>query len=171
MTRRIGGKKIATRAPERACACAAAGRFIEPPHPPRAPARVRVMRARASPTRTTGRARMGATPTDPPPGTNKYTSDTPLSAWLEAHDVSQFELAQKLGCDPKMVNLWATGRSEIGLIYAFMLERATGGGVPVAAWLGTELFKLRMRRLGVDWEGLTQQRRAAERRRRARKAG
>jgi transcriptional regulator with XRE-family HTH domain len=95
-------------------------------------------------------------------------SDTPLSAWLKAHNVSQYELAKKIGADPKMVNLWATGRAEIGLIYAFVLERATAGGVPVSSWLGTELFKLRMRALGADWVGLIEQRAADQRRRRAR---
>lgn len=77
--------------------------------------------------------------------------DTPLAAWLEAHGVTRYELAKKIGCDPKVLTRWADGKTEIGLIYAFLVERATGGGVPVASWLGTDLFKIRMRDLGCDW--------------------
>lgn len=86
--------------------------------------------------------------------------DTPLSVWLKAHGVSKFALARKLGCDPKMVGLWASGRVMPSLVYAYKLAKETANGVPAAAWLGTELGKLLWNNGGVDWDRLQEQRKA-----------
>jgi hypothetical protein len=40
-----------------------------------------------------------------------------------------------------MVDHWRLGKVMPGLVYAFRIEQATGGGVPVAAWMGTERAK------------------------------
>ena len=66
-------------------------------------------------------------------------SITPLSLWLKANQKSQCSLARDLGCDPKLVKLWTTGRVIPGLVYAFKIERQTEGGVPASSWLGTPL--------------------------------
>lgn len=56
--------------------------------------------------------------------------------------MSQREFARQVGCDYKMARYWANGQAVPTLVYAFKIERATEGGVPVASWLGTELAKL-----------------------------
>lgn len=37
---------------------------------------------------------------------------------------------------------WCDGRSLPDYVYTFVIEKATGGGVPVSSWLGTPIGKL-----------------------------
>ena len=76
--------------------------------------------------------------------------DTPLSLWLKQHQLSHFQLAARLRCDPKMVRYWASGRCIPGLVYAFRIEQETSGAVPVASWLGTELGRALWEHTGRD---------------------
>lgn len=64
---------------------------------------------------------------------------TPLKVWLEKKGVTQTGMAKMLGCQDRMVKLWANNQALPGLIYAFKIERVTKGGVPAASWLGTPL--------------------------------
>lgn len=104
------------------------------------------------------------------PAHKRPKGETPLLAWLRATGVSRFWLARKLGCDPKMVSIWADGRGLPGSVYMIMLEIVTEGGVPVMSWTGTDLFKLTLRNCGVDWPKLLDQRREVQARRKARSA-
>lgn len=64
-----------------------------------------------------------------------------LLSWLKSHGVSKNKFAKIIGSSPRMVDWWCDGRSLPGLIYAFIIERATEGGVAVEMWLGTEIGK------------------------------
>lgn len=59
--------------------------------------------------------------------------------WLKANSMSRYGLAKVLQCDVKLVKLWSQGRCIPTLVYAFKVEQATKGGVPVSSWLGTPL--------------------------------
>lgn len=67
--------------------------------------------------------------------------ETILELWLKSHGISKNKFARTLGCNGRMVDYWCAGRALPGLIYAFLIERATEGGVPAETWLGTELGK------------------------------
>lgn len=64
-----------------------------------------------------------------------------LLSWLKSHNVSKNKFCRMIGCAPRMVDWWCSGRSVPGLIYAFIIEKATEGGVSVEMWLGTEIGK------------------------------
>lgn len=98
-------------------------------------------------------------------------SPTTLQVWLSKRDLSRFAFAKEVGCDPRLVALWADGRVLPGLIYAFKIERATKGGVPVTSWLGTELGRTLWNSQGSDWENLRKQRKAERARNWKRQAG
>lgn len=66
---------------------------------------------------------------------------TPLDEWLIQNGVASTTLARRIGCHLRMVDHWRLGKVMPGLVYAFRIEQATGGGVPVAAWMGTERAK------------------------------
>lgn len=65
-----------------------------------------------------------------------------MGKWLGAQELSHSAFARRLGASLKMVEYWANGQALPGLVYAFRIERATKGGVPVSSWLGTELGRL-----------------------------
>lgn len=75
-------------------------------------------------------------------------AETPLSVWLRTRGITQYQFAKVIGCSPKAVEWWASNRSMPGLVYAFKIERATQGGVPISSWLGTELGRLMWRGSG-----------------------
>lgn len=79
-------------------------------------------------------------------------SDTALALWMKAHHVTAYSLSRELSIDPKCVTQWAENRTLPGLLDAFLIEKATGGGVPVSSWLGTDLAAARLRNRGMDWE-------------------
>ncbi len=93
-------------------------------------------------------------------------SETVLSTWLRVNGKSRFALAREIGCDPKMVGYWADGRSLPSLIFAFKLERATNGGVPLESWLATEIGRLQWNNNRRNWSRWMEQRREGQRRRR-----
>jgi len=47
--------------------------------------------------------------------------------------------AATLGLERKRVEYWRNGQALPTLIWAFKLERTTGGKVPASSWLATEL--------------------------------
>lgn len=74
----------------------------------------------------------------------QHRSCTPtlLYSWLKARGLSQAKFARQIGCDPKSVMFWCDGRSLPDYVYTFVIEKATGGGVPVSSWLATPIGKL-----------------------------
>lgn len=65
--------------------------------------------------------------------------ETAFAVWLKAHGITKNGAARLLGCAPRMIDLWCTGRVIPSLIYAFGIEAFTEGGVSVDMWLGTQI--------------------------------
>lgn len=93
---------------------------------------------------------------------DRPANETPLSVWLHSKGMSHYALAQQMKVDPRSVYFWASNKALPTLLYAILIERATEGGVPIVAWEGTELARLKLRTMGMDWEGW-EERRAEER--------
>lgn len=72
---------------------------------------------------------------------------TLLSMWLKSRGISRDAFARKVGCNDKMVDYWCEGRCIPTLPYAFAIEKATEGGVPVPSWLGTEVGRAQWKRI------------------------
>lgn len=69
------------------------------------------------------------------------TCDTPLRRWLEKEGLSAEQFAKHVGASFALVSRWADGRSIPHLVHAARVEMLTGGEVPAAAWLATEIGK------------------------------
>lgn len=67
--------------------------------------------------------------------------ETLLALWMKSRGISQDKFARLVGCNGKMVDYWTTGRCLPGLLYAFMIEKVTEGGVGVESWIGLEIAK------------------------------
>lgn len=52
-----------------------------------------------------------------------------LKTYLERHDVTQAELARRIGVTPSFVSQWITGHRPIPAEKAIPIEEATGGAV------------------------------------------
>jgi hypothetical protein len=75
--------------------------------------------------------------------TNKRPAQrTVLHLWLTSRGVGRDTFAKQLGCNHRMVDYWCDGRCIPGLVYAFAIEKITNGGVPAAAWLGTDIGRM-----------------------------
>lgn len=74
---------------------------------------------------------------------------TLLRKWLEDHDVSAFQLAKPLQCDPKTVIALAAGKQLPSYIMAFRIQDVTG--IAAESWLGTELGRIRFSQPTFDW--------------------
>lgn len=69
---------------------------------------------------------------------NSDTPRTALDAYLTQYPPRFGEgrrLAKICGVDPSAVSHWRAGKRRPNLMRAMLLERATGGAVPVASWL------------------------------------
>jgi len=75
---------------------------------------------------------------------------TLLKEWMRARSISLAEFGRLVGCSPQTVQYWATGRVIPELPAAFMVEAVTGGGVPVSAWLSTEMGRMAWKRLEIN---------------------
>ena len=64
-----------------------------------------------------------------------------LAMWLRVRGISKARFASSLGCSKKSLDFWCDGQVVPTLIWAFRIERATGGGVPAVSWLGLEIAK------------------------------
>lgn len=103
-------------------------------------------------TRLTTRLYAGVKPADRPPDAS------PLGVWLTKRGISVYSFARQIEADYKLCRLWATGRAIPGLIYAFKIDQATGGGVAPSMWIGTTIGQLQWRGAGIDWDKWTAQR-------------
>lgn len=59
-----------------------------------------------------------------------------LAAYLEEHDVSRREFAEKIGVTEGMVGHYLSGRRVPHLKRAFLIEQVTKGAVPAKEWQG-----------------------------------
>ncbi len=66
---------------------------------------------------------------------------TMLGLWLKSHGISKNQFARMCGCTGKMVDMWCSGQVIPSLIFAFVIEKCTEGGVGAEAWLGTQYGK------------------------------
>lgn len=80
------------------------------------------------------------------PANKRPISRTLLHFYLQQHAISRSAFARKMGCNPNMVDYWCDGRCVPSLLYAFMIEKVTEGGVPAAAWLGTDVGRMQWAR-------------------------
>lgn len=69
--------------------------------------------------------------------------DTTFGLWLKARGISKNKAATLIGCSPKMVDLWTSGRVIPDLLYALKIEQITEGGVGMEMWVGTALGRHR----------------------------
>lgn len=69
----------------------------------------------------------------------RVRSETRLAEWMQEQQVSIRGLAETLGLGRKRVEYWVNGQVLPTLIWAFKLEKATGGAVPASSWLATEM--------------------------------
>lgn len=58
-----------------------------------------------------------------------------LKSWLEAANVTQAELARRLGYDPSNMGKLLKGLIRPTLDMAFRIEGQTGGVIPASAWV------------------------------------
>ena len=61
-----------------------------------------------------------------------------LERWLVDNDMTQTELAKKLGTTRQAVSSWCVGRVMPGLFYALAIEELTKGAVELELWLSPE---------------------------------
>lgn len=61
-----------------------------------------------------------------------------LQSWLNAAKMSQAELARRCGYDRHNLNKVLQGTLRPSLDLAVMIDRETGGVIPVAAWAKVE---------------------------------
>lgn len=87
---------------------------------------------------------------------------TPLQLILDAKGWSKFYVAEMIGCDPKMVGLWASGRRFPSGFY--ILRMAEKGIVPSMSWTGTDHYKMLVNNTQLDWEKWREKRREERRR-------
>ena len=64
---------------------------------------------------------------------------TLLDVWMAKRGISNNALAVAFGCDGHTVSYWRLGQALPDLVYAFMIERYTAGGVPAAYWIGSQI--------------------------------
>lgn len=76
------------------------------------------------------------------PRHKRPTAETALSTWLRARGITQYQFARTIGADERAVGFWACNKSLPTLVFAFRIEQATQGGVPVSSWLGTTLGRI-----------------------------
>lgn len=67
------------------------------------------------------------------------TCETPLNLWLDETGYSTMAFAKLVGMDRKRMEYLRRGQVLPTLVWAFKIERATGGKVPASAWLATEI--------------------------------
>lgn len=77
--------------------------------------------------------------------------ETPLSQWLERTGTTIYALSKVVGCTPRIMAAYSRNQTLPGLVYAFKIERATRGQVPVASWLGTPLGLHIWKTMGCDF--------------------
>jgi transcriptional regulator with XRE-family HTH domain len=46
-----------------------------------------------------------------------------IEAYLQKHNLRQYELAQRLGIPPSTINRWLKGKAAISKSYRYMLEK------------------------------------------------
>lgn len=80
--------------------------------------------------------------------TQRPPQETALSLWLRSRGLTYAQAADLIGCTPEILAMWARGQTIPSLVYAFKVERATQGGVPVASWLGTDIGVAQWHRRG-----------------------
>lgn len=60
---------------------------------------------------------------------------TTFSKWMQSHNMSQSDVASRLGVTRQAVHVWCIGRSPPSLYHALALEALTGGAVSAESWL------------------------------------
>lgn len=70
---------------------------------------------------------------------------TLLDEWLKSRGIARAEFARLAGCNYKTVTYWCCGQALPDLVFAFIIDKVTSGGVPVSSWLGSEIGKLTWR--------------------------
>jgi ribosome-binding protein aMBF1 (putative translation factor) len=63
---------------------------------------------------------------------------TPLASYMDREGINDADFAPRIGRDRSMVNKLRRGRARPTLELAAMIERETGGEVPMASWVGAE---------------------------------
>ena len=58
-----------------------------------------------------------------------------LDQWLRDKDLTQTELAVRVGTTRQAVSSWIVGRVAPGLFYGLAIEEVTDGAVPLESWL------------------------------------
>lgn len=81
------------------------------------------------------------------PVNKRPPQETMLALWLKTNGIPRAAFARKVGCNKKMVDYWCDGRCVPTLVYAFMIEKATKGGVSASVWLGTAVGLLQWKRI------------------------
>lgn len=69
------------------------------------------------------------------------TKETTLQRWLARTKFTQQDLERVTGIDQGLISKYARGKWAPGLRNALLIEKATGGGVPVDCWGGDDIQK------------------------------
>jgi hypothetical protein len=77
---------------------------------------------------------------------------TALADWMYSNGVSCLSFALKLKCSDSQVTDWMKGYNIPSLVYAFRIDEASDGAVPVSSWLATPFGKWEYENRGMDME-------------------
>lgn len=92
---------------------------------------------------------------------------TALHDWLLDNEMPEVAFARQVGCHTRSVRFWRYGASIPNTIFAILIERLTGGAVPVTYWITTQRGKQIMHRETQAWDGVRPKQHSMKKRKRA----